>query len=62
MTQPTSRKAKSANYQTLHIPHKLGCGLTKLTDGQVTLHRLGLFPVRCQGCGDMMPFEKGRDA
>jgi len=59
MTQPTSRKPKSASYQTLHLPHKAGCGLTKLADGKVTLHRLGLFPVQCVTCREMLPPQEG---
>jgi hypothetical protein len=42
-------------YVTLLLRHKPLCGLTRLTGGQVDLHRLGIFPVQCAGCGDLLP-------
>ncbi len=44
-------------YQTLLIHHNMACELTRLTGGQVDLHRLGIFPVRCKGCGDLLQDE-----
>jgi hypothetical protein len=44
-------------YQTLLIRHNMVCELTRLMGGQVGLHRLGIFPVRCKGCGDLLPAE-----
>ena len=68
MTQPTSRNRRPAftgydmapgpdkNGQTMFIPHvgHPGCGYTLIFDGQITLHRLGLLPVRCKSCGELI--------
>jgi hypothetical protein len=42
--------------QVLFLPHAHhpGCGFTILMDEQIALHRLGLLPVRCKSCGELM--------
>jgi hypothetical protein len=58
MTQrPQTMPLVNCDGHTLYLPHTPKCKLTKLTDGQVILHKLGLFPVRCASCGDLMPAE-----
>ena len=41
---------------TMFLPHigRPGCGYTVIIDEQVMLHRLGLFPVRCKSCHELL--------
>jgi hypothetical protein len=41
---------------TAFIPHvgHPGCGYTVISDEEITLYRLGLFPVRCKSCLELM--------
>lgn len=41
----------------LLVAHKFQCGLTFIRGEQIKLYRLGLFPVRCEYCGDLMASE-----
>jgi len=41
---------------TMYLPHagRPGCGYTVIIDEQVALHRLGLLPVRCKSCRELL--------
>jgi hypothetical protein len=43
--------------RTMFLPHAghPGCGYTLLMDEEIDLYRIGLFPVRCKSCREMMP-------
>ena len=50
------RRRKPYDSPTIFLPHEghPGCGYTQLKGGQVTLHRLGLLPMRCKSCLEML--------
>jgi hypothetical protein len=52
LAAPDSEK----NGMTMYLPHvgRPGCGYTVLIDEQVELHRLGLLPVRCKSCHELL--------
>jgi hypothetical protein len=42
--------------RTMYLPHpgRPGCGYTLVLDEQVDLFRLGLLPLRCKSCREMI--------
>ena len=52
---PASGPDKTA--RTMFLPHlgRPGCGYTLLMDKEIDLYRLGLFPLRCKSCQELMP-------
>ena len=59
MIQPIFIDPSSGPDQTtraLYLPHagRPGCGYTLLMDEEITLYGLGLMPVRCKSCLELM--------
>ena len=42
--------------RALYLPHdgRPGCGYTLLVDEEIALYRLGIMPVRCKSCGELL--------
>jgi hypothetical protein len=46
---------------TMYVPHAHhpGCGLTVVRGDQLRLYALGLLPLRCKSCGELMTDREG---
>ena len=47
--------------QTMFIPHpgRPGCGYTAIFDTDIRLFRLGVLPVCCKSCGELLTDREG---
>ena len=53
--------AADAGAGVMYISHSdhPGCGYTLLMDEEIVLYRLGIFPVQCKSCGELMTDKEG---
>lgn len=46
----------AADHTVMYVPHPYqpGCGYTVIEDDQVPLFRLGILPLRCKSCRELI--------
>ena len=49
-------RSKDETARTMYVPHpgRPGCGYTLVLDEQIDLFRLGLLPLRCKSCKEII--------
>jgi hypothetical protein len=61
MNHPTIDPSSDQTARTLYLPHEgyPGCGYTLLMDEEIDLYRLGILPVQCKSCCELMTDMEG---